>query len=78
MVRIDEDAVHRADFDALGLVIMANAFGTEAGIDDIDLVTLADSTVGALGFTYIAVDTFVGNHQCHRTLSSCKLAVVGR
>jgi len=67
VVRVDEDTVYRADFDTLRLVVMADTLGAEIGIDLIDFVTLADSAVGAFGFTYIAVNTFVGNHQCHGT-----------
>jgi len=65
MVRILGDTVDRADLDTLGLVIVADALGAEIGIDLIDLVTLVDGTIGALGLTYITVDAFVSNNQSH-------------
>ena len=53
--------LYRADRDALWLVIVTDAFGTQGRVDDVDFVTLRNCAVGALGFTYVAVDAFVGN-----------------
>jgi hypothetical protein len=59
VIRVNEDAVHRTDLDALGFVVVADTLGAVVGIDHVDLVPLADRTIRALGFAYIAVNTFV-------------------
>ncbi len=65
MRRVDGNARHRADLDALRLVEMAHAFGAFARVDLIDLGPQVDGLVRALGLAHIAVDALVGNHQCH-------------
>ena len=67
MLRVDGDAGHRADLNALGLVKMADAFGAFGRIDLIDLWAQVNRLVGALGLTDIAVDAFIGDHQRHTT-----------
>jgi hypothetical protein len=59
VVGILGDTVDRADLDALRLVEVTDALGAQRGVDDIDLGTLRDGAVGALGFAYIAVDAFM-------------------
>jgi hypothetical protein len=67
VLRIDQDAVHRADLDALGFLEVADALGAQARFDEVDFVTLGDGAVRALGFADIAVDTFVGDVKGHDT-----------
>src|SRR5690606_36583686 len=47
VVFIEGDAVHRADLLALGFVVVADAFGAQVGVDDVDLLALGDGAVGA-------------------------------
>ncbi len=61
MFRINEDAVYRADFFALGCIVMADAFRAEIRIDLIDLRSRGNGFVGAFGFANITIDAFVGN-----------------
>jgi hypothetical protein len=56
------DTVYRADLDTLRGIVVADTLGAAMGVDLIDLVTLRDSAVRALGLTNVTVDTFVGNH----------------
>jgi hypothetical protein len=55
------DAIHRADLNALRLVIVTDAFGALAGVDFINLGTLRNGFVGTLRFANVAVDAFVGD-----------------
>jgi len=71
--RVNDDAVYRANLNTLGLVVVTNTLGAVGVIDLVDLVPLADCTIRALGFAYIAVNTFVGNHQCHGTIPPANL-----
>ena len=61
-IRIVRDAVNRAYLLTLRLIVMANAFGTQTGINHINLFTLRDCRIRALGFADIAIDAFIGNH----------------
>jgi hypothetical protein len=65
MIGILGDAVHGADLDALGFIIVADTLGAEIRVDNIDLIPLADGAIGTFGFTDIAVDAFIGNNQSH-------------
>ena len=65
MVGILGDAVHRADLDTLGFVVVADAFGALVGVDFVDFRTLRNRFVRALGLANVAVDAFVGDHQGH-------------
>jgi hypothetical protein len=65
VIGVLEDAVDRAYLDTLGSLVVANALGTEIGVDDIDLVALADGAVGAFGFAHVAVDAFVSDVKRH-------------
>src|SRR5690606_25680972 len=56
VLRIGIDAFHRADHRALRLVEVADAFGAAGGIDDVDLLALADRMVRARGLADVAVD----------------------
>lgn len=55
-----DNAINRTDFIASWLVIKANTFGTQVGVDDVGflhLVVVADGFVGTFGFANVAVDT---------------------
>src|ERR1700757_1844405 len=69
VVRIDRDAVDRADLHALRLIEVADALGALAGIYHVDLQALRDRAVRALRLADVAVDAFVGDHQGHGRLS---------
>src|SRR5205085_7774871 len=64
-VRIGDAAVHRADRRAGFLVVEADALGAEHGIDDEDVLALADGLVGALRLASAAVDALLGDHRRH-------------
>jgi len=56
------DGAHRLT----GLVIIeADALGAQVGIDDVDLVTLGDGVVRALGLAGAAVDAIVSDEGRH-------------
>lgn len=59
--RIEHDAVYRAQVNALLRSEMTDTFGTQLGIDHVDLFARSDRAVWAFGFAYVAVDTFVGD-----------------
>ena len=42
---IEGDAVDRADLLALRLVVVADAFGAQVGVDHVDLLTLGDGAI---------------------------------
>src|SRR5690606_9128004 len=50
-----------------GFVVVADAFGAQGGVDDVDLLALGDGAVGAFGFADVAVDAVVGDLQGHVT-----------
>ena len=64
-IRIDRDAVDRADLAALRLVEVADALGALRRVDHVDLGALRDRLVRALGLADVAVDAFVGDDQRH-------------
>ena len=59
VVRILDDTIHRANLYALRLFKMTHALGAKVGINLVDLFTLGNGVVGALGLTDIAVDAFI-------------------
>jgi hypothetical protein len=61
MLRILRDTVHRTDLNALRSLVVTHTLGAQIGIDLVDLVTLGDRPIGALGLTYIAVDAFISD-----------------
>src|SRR5437588_6512137 len=65
IVRIRNAAIHRADRRARLFVMEADALGAERGVDDEDVLSLADGLVGTLRLARAAVDAFLGNHGCH-------------
>src|SRR5690606_30726099 len=67
VVFVERDAVHRAHLLTLGFVVVADAFGAQVGVDDVDLLALGDGAVGAFGFADVAVDAVVGDFQGHAT-----------
>jgi len=78
MVRVFGDTIHRTDLDTLGDIKMAHAFRAKVGVNDIDLLPLGDGTIGALRFTYIAVDAFVSNNQSHTAKSSLSFSYLDK
>src|SRR5439155_13354053 len=73
IVRIHNTAVDRADGRASLLVVEADAFGTEGGIDDIDVLTLRDGLVRTLGLAGSAVDALLGDDRRHSGLRHSRL-----
>jgi hypothetical protein len=61
MVRILEDAINRADLDALGGLVVADALGAKVRVNLVYLVALTDGTVRALRLANVAVYAFVGD-----------------
>jgi hypothetical protein len=61
MLRIFVNAIHWANLDTLGRLVMPHALGTQGWIDHIDLISLADGAVGAFRLTHIAIDAFVSD-----------------
>jgi hypothetical protein len=59
--RIDKNTVNRTNVHALRGFIMAHAFGAKIRRNFINFFALGDGAVGALGFTYVAIDAFVSN-----------------
>ena len=66
---IDRDTGHRTHLNTLGLLKMADAFCALVGVDFIDFRPEVDRLIGALRFTHIAIDAFVGDHQSHQNLT---------
>jgi hypothetical protein len=48
---------------------MAYAFGAFGGVNLVNLHAHEDGVVGAFGFTHIAVDALIGDHQSHACLN---------
>jgi hypothetical protein len=44
---------------------MSDAFRTQFGIDLIDLFALINRIIRTLRLADVAIDTFIGDHQCH-------------
>ena len=63
MLFVNQDAVHRADLLALGLIVMPDTLRAEVGIDFLNFFALRNGVVGAFWFAHNAVDAFVGNKQ---------------
>ena len=61
MGRIVNDALDRTDSQALGVRVMTDTFGTESGVDLIDLLSLRNRTVRAFRFTHVTIDAFIRN-----------------
>jgi hypothetical protein len=59
------DAIDRTDFNALRRIEVPDALGALRRIDDVDLDTLGDGPVGALGLADVAVDAFIGDEKGH-------------
>jgi hypothetical protein len=65
--RIQRNAVYRTDFNALRLIIKADTLGALVGIDYVNLVASGNRIIRTFGLTNITVDTFIGNHQSHKS-----------
>ena len=64
-LRMQLDALDRANHLALRLVVVANAFSAFVGIDDIKLLSHRYRIVGTLWFANITVDALVSDAKCH-------------
>jgi hypothetical protein len=62
------DAVHRADFHALGSIEMSNTFDTGGGIDHKDIVAFGDRLGRAFRFAGTACNTGFVNGKSHGIL----------
>src|SRR5476649_1514372 len=67
--RIEGDAADRAHLLALRLVEVADALGAFVRVDFVNFRAHVDRVVRALGLAYVAIDTVVGDHQCHGRLA---------
>lgn len=65
MLWVHWNAVHGTHLHTLRLVKMPNAFCTAVGIDLVKILPHRNRLIRAFGFTHIAIDAFVGNHQRH-------------
>ena len=72
---VDGDASHGADLHTLGLVKMPDALGALGWVDLVNFFAQINRLVRALGLTHIAVDAFIGDHQCHGW-GSAKVCIV--
>jgi hypothetical protein len=72
---VNGDARHRADLDTLRLVKMPDTLGAFGRVNFVNFLAQIDRLIRALGFTHIAVDAFVGDHQCHGW-GSAKVCIV--
>jgi hypothetical protein len=63
-----DDALDRADRNALGRIMMTNTFHTGCGIDDVD-VTFRDGIGGAFGHASAAGDAVFFDFHCHGNFS---------
>ena len=61
---------HRAHLNALRLVEMPHALCAFAGVDFINLRPQINRLVRALRLAHIAIDAFIGDHQCHAGYSA--------
>jgi hypothetical protein len=65
MLGVEWDTGHRANLYTLGRVMVAHTFSAFGWVNLVDRRAHEDRRVGALGFTHITVDAFIGDHQCH-------------
>jgi hypothetical protein len=63
--RVGNTGVNRADFRALGGIVVAYTLDTFIEVDDIDSFTLADGVDWALWLAGSAADTFLRNFVRH-------------
>lgn len=62
MIRIERNAIDRAYFYTLRCFVMADTFGTQIRIDDIDLIAWADRIIRTFWFADITINTLISNH----------------
>lgn len=65
MERIKDDAFYRTDFLTLRGIKMSYTFSAFIGVDFVIEGALANRLVRTLTLADIAVDTLIGNGQCH-------------
>lgn len=63
IVGVQRDTIHRTNLLALGLIIMAYAFGAEIRLDLVDLLARRDCAVRALRLTDITINAVISNDQ---------------
>jgi hypothetical protein len=68
MVWVGLSCINRADFDALGRIMVSHAFDALVGVDDVDCLSLADSPDRAFRLTGATADALVCNLQSHLIL----------
>ena len=61
VLRIDRNAGHRTDLNALRLVKMADTFGAFVRVNLVDFLAQVNRLVWALRLAHVAVDAFIGN-----------------
>ena len=61
VVRIVWNTVNRANLNTLRGFVVADAFRTKIRVDHVNVITRTYRFVWTLGFTYVAVDAFIGN-----------------
>ena len=65
IIRIERNAIHRADLHALWRIKMSDALGAFIRVDDLNFVALRNRFVRAFGQAHITVDALVGNRDGH-------------
>jgi alpha/beta superfamily hydrolase len=68
MLWVNRNTRHGTHLHALRLMVVAYAFGAFIGVNLVNLHAHEDGAVGALGFTHIAIDALIGDHQSHENL----------
>lgn len=69
-------AVNRAYFYALRCFEVSDTFGAQVRIYFINFHTRINCIVRTLGFAHVAIDAFVGDHQCHINFSETAILSV--
>jgi hypothetical protein len=64
-MRIQLDAIHRTHYFALRLIEMADAFGAELGIDDVEIFAHGNGVVRARWLANVAINAFIGDSKSH-------------
>ncbi len=68
IVWVGDDAVNRADSNALRFIKVSNTLCASVRIYDIDRIVLFDRFIGALFSACVACDTFISDFQCQNCI----------
>ena len=60
VIRIEDNALHRADYGALGLIKVTDTLSAQARLDLVDLLAHGNRSVWALGLTNVAINALIG------------------